>query len=119
MLYLAVSIASLAVSLSIFLPYYSGLAEVGSALQFKDFVSMMNNAMVYYSSTFLATVPRGICNSTIGNGTMTIGQESLQIGGSISMGSALCANQGNTVMVSVDRQPDGSFIVADLVVKWK
>lgn len=110
MVYLGLSVASLAVSLSFFIPYYSGMQRTGAALQFGDFSAALNNAMSYSSAGFVAVVPAGLCNSTVENGAMSSAYGTFQLDGSVAFSGALCNTSGLTAL-TLQRQPDGGFLV--------
>lgn len=111
MTYLAVSAASLVVSLSLVLPYLSGMGESATSMELSDFVAGINSAMAYSSSSFMAMIPKGLCNSTIGGGTIANRYGSFVVNGDVVLGARLCGREGTLSMVYVERNPNGSFTV--------
>ena len=110
-MYLAVSVAALALSLPLFTQYYGKLSSTGSSLQFAGFVGMLNGAMDGYSASFGAYVPKGICNSSVSGVAMATPYGSFLLSGRIALDPGLCLAVGKFAKVDVLRLPNGTFQV--------
>jgi hypothetical protein len=106
LIYLAISISSLAISLSFFLPYYANFTREENAVQAESFVAMLNNAMNYRSSNFTAGIPEGVCNY----GSMEI--DGFRLNGKIEISNSVCANEGKTVRLELTAWPNNTFMLS-------
>ncbi len=108
--YIAVSAASLALSLSLFLPYYSAMTNGEGAAQFRDFVAAIDYAMGYSSYSFTAKVPYGLCNSTLSGYGIATRYGTFPLYGNVSFSSLLCSEEGSTVRITVQRSAGGYLV---------
>lgn len=110
--YLAVSVVSLVLSLSFFMPYYLKIEKANDASQYAVFIASVNSAMDYYSSSFLTMIPNGLCNSTISGGIISGPYGQFRLNGDLRVSNSLCIDSGKSEMLSMVRQPDGGFLVS-------
>lgn len=110
LVYIAVAAASLAVSLSLFVPYYSGMRRQSEASGFGDFVASLNYATGYSRYAFTARVPEGICNATLSNGSISGPYGSFQLYGNVTFSPAVCGEGGSVALVTVERTGQGYVV---------
>ncbi len=107
LVYIAMAAASLVASLSLFLPYYSGLQAKAYAAWFQGFVASVNYAIGYSASAFAVQVPQGLCNSTVSGGRIKSAYGTFQLYGNVVFSPGLCNDTGKTVILHVARIPGG------------
>lgn len=110
MLYLAVSVASLVLSLSLFAPYYLQAGESGSAMGLRDFAAELNNAMQYYSASFVAYVPAQVCSLNTSGMRLSGPSGSFPLDGSVAVSNAICGTSGLEAL-TMHRLSNGTFVV--------
>ncbi|MGC8538101.1 MAG: hypothetical protein ACP5MZ_03940 [Candidatus Micrarchaeia archaeon] len=100
MIYMAIAITSIAVSLSLYAYSDHMLASrSGSALK-EAFATAIEAHMLYYSSTFYVVVPAGICSNATG------------MPSSVYIGASVCRQGGNMEELLLTRNLNGSYTLS-------
>ena len=100
MVYMAIVIASIAVSLSVYAYSDHMLASrSGSALR-EAFMAAIEAHMLYYSSIFYAVVPAGICSNATG------------MPGGVHLEAQLCGQGGRMAKLLLVRNLNGSYTLS-------
>ena len=100
MVYMAIAIASIAVSLSVYAYSDHMLASrSGSALR-EAFIAAIEAHMLYYSSTFYAVVPAGICPNDTG------------MPGNVRLEAQLCRQGGRMTKLLLAMNLNGSYTLS-------
>lgn len=106
LIYLAISISSLAISLSFFLPYYANFAREENTAQAESFVAMLNNAMNYHLSNFTVGIPEGVCNYS------STEIDGFRLNSKIEISGSVCADEGKTARLELTAWPNNTFMLS-------
>lgn len=110
MVYAAMAIASLVVSLRIFSIGVSVQGTTADNAYAEELAAVINSNVGYSSSEFSAYVPKSICNATFANGTMTIGGYSIALASELTIASgAICGQSGGPERLLMYRASNGSY----------
>ena len=113
MVYAAMAIVSLVVSLKVFSIGTSVQGITADNAYAEELAAAINSNMGYSSSAFSAYVPRSICNATFANGTMTIGGYSIGLASDLTiMSGAICWGSGGPERLLMYRASNGSYALA-------
>ena len=97
MVYTAIAIASIAVSLSIYMSSHSSLSTRSTAALDEAFAASIEAHMAYHSSTFYVVLPGNAC------------QAAAQLLDNVIMDRNLCNESGMMVKVSLSSDTNGSY----------
>jgi hypothetical protein len=93
--YVAVSGASLAVMMGLFVRAQGVQGSISAASYTEELTASINANMAYSSSSFSAYVPKGLCGATVVKGVLITGFGNFTLDSPLIMGSnALCPGQG-------------------------
>ena len=100
MVYMAIAIASIAVSLSMYAYSNHMLAYRSSSAMDEAFVAAIEAHMLYTSSTFYAIVPAGICSNDAG------------MPGNVYLETQLCGHGGSMEELLLTMDLNGSYTLS-------
>ncbi len=107
-IYLAVSVASLVLSVPLFIEYYSGLVASGASSWFAGFAGMLEAATSAQSASFGAFVPKDVCEP----GVLQASAHVYLLGmPSMAFNDSLCRASGSFAVVDVERLVNGTYLV--------
>lgn len=111
LVYIALSAASLALSLSLFYAYYGRIVNEGISMQFAAFASQINGNVGYAYSSFAALVPAHLCNASISNASIVYDGQRFSLLADVEISRSLCSSEGRIAQVSMQMQQNGTFLV--------
>ncbi len=109
MVYAALATASLVVSLRLFTLGTAAQGSVAGKAYAEELVAAINSNMGYSSSTFSAYVPSAICIATVGNGSISIGGESIALVSNLVIQSSVCSGSGKVERLLIYRASNDTY----------
>jgi hypothetical protein len=103
MVYVAASLASLAVVLAGFGVYSSIASNYNNNTYINSFYSALYSNMVYDYSTFTALIPPSLCNNTTYHSLLN---------GSIIVANSVCASAGTVKKLLLERNSNNTFYIS-------